>query len=91
MAMGKDGLDLFLWNTSPMYPIHAKFEQVMIIPKVVLGIRKKFLPLLIRELRRDGNTCMKVEEISKPRIAYGVDTIKLLINEGVINEKFIFS
>src|SRR5664279_486952 len=48
MAMCKNRTCFFVWDAASEYAINSGLEEVRLVPKVVLGIRLEFLPLLVR-------------------------------------------
>ena len=66
--MSEDGARFLVWNTSSEYAINSNFEEVGLVPKVVLGIRFEFLLLLEGHIGREDSRNQIICDIGIPGI-----------------------
>jgi len=66
VAMFQDGMGFLFGNAPPNSFITANSENIRFLPQVIFNIRKKFLSLCIRKVRRKHITCKVIDKICIP-------------------------
>ena len=66
MAMCKNRTCFFVWDAASEYAINSGFEEVGLVPKVVLGVGLEFPPLLVRHCGGQNSRDQVIRDIGIP-------------------------
>ena len=86
--MKKDGLYLFNRHTTPNDTINTNFEEVGLLPEIVLGISFELLALLVCHVFWYHARAVEVRKVGILR-QLSINGEKLLARHGVINRNVV--